>query len=95
MCVCGRGCVCCVVDTFIVSPQLNPHRAADSGGLRSGGELANGMKVLTLLAHSLLQDSASHTSLQAPQVEIHSQTERFFFFFPFPVWPYLLVGLRI
>lgn len=45
--------------TFILSPQLNPHQAADSGSVGSGGELANRMMKLTLFAHSLLQDRAS------------------------------------
>ncbi len=60
-----------VRETFILSPQLNPHQAADSGSLRSSGELANRMKELTLFAHTLLQDRASHILLQAPQVQIH------------------------
>lgn len=39
--------------SFILSPQLNPHQAADSGSLRSGGELATRTKKLTLFAHIL------------------------------------------
>lgn len=89
MCVCVRvrGCVCCAVDIYSLSSIKSTHRAADSGSLRSGGELAHGMKVLTLLARSLLQDATSQILLQAPQVDIHSQAESTqsqpFFFFPF------------
>lgn len=86
MCVRVRGCVCCAVDIYSLSSIKSTHRAADSGSLRSGGELAHGMKVLTLLARSLLQDATSQILLQAPQVDIHSQAESTqsqpFVFFP-------------
>lgn len=53
VCVCVEGGVSVVRQSFILSPQLNPHQAADSGSLRSGGELATRMKKLTLFAHIL------------------------------------------
>lgn len=53
VCVCERGGVSVAHQTFILSPQLNPHQAADSGSLRSGGELATRMKKLTLFARTL------------------------------------------
>ncbi len=62
----GGGGVSVVQQTFILSPQLNPHQAANSGILKSGGELANRMKELTLFARSLLQEAASQILLQGP-----------------------------
>lgn len=53
LCVCVSGGVSVAHQTFILSPQLNPHQAADSGSLRSGGELATRMKKLTLFARTL------------------------------------------
>ena len=94
VCVCGRGCV--------LSPQLNPHQAADSSSLRSAGELANHMEELTLFLRTLLQDPASKILLQALQVQTYCHMKRGssmkgtqFQHFDFPVWPHLVVGLRI
>lgn len=46
------GGVSVAQQTFILSPQLNPHQAADSGSLRSGGELAACVRKLTLFARN-------------------------------------------